>query len=268
MISSPYMAEPGKKIKLSKFDPDEVGDFKDKEHALPDIEANVKKLDELQEVLYAQNQHSILIVLQAMDAGGKDGAIEYIFSGINPQGCQVTSFKVPTSHELARDYLWRYHLAVPPRGMIGIFNRSHYEAVLVERVKQIVPEKVWKKRYDQINSWEKMLVDEGMVILKFYLHISKDEQKRRLQSRLDDSHKNWKFEPGDLETRKHWDEYTEAFEDALTHCSTEAAPWYIIPSNRKWFRNWVISDIIVRALKGLKMEYPKAKVDVTKFKIE
>jgi len=263
----PYLVTPGKKFKLSKVDPSDSGKFKNKEAAEPAIEENLRQLDELQEVLYAQGKHSVLIVLQALDAAGKDGAIDHIFSGINPQGCQVTSFKVPTSHELARDYLWRYHEAVPPRGMIGIFNRSHYEAVLVERVKNIAPPDVVRKRYEHINAWEKMLADEGATIIKFYLHISKEEQRERLQARLDDPHKNWKFEPGDLDTRKLWDEYHEAYQDAICNCSTSYAPWYVIPADRKWFRNWAISEIIVRTLKDLKLEIPRPKVDVSQYRV-
>ena len=191
-MALPYLVTPGKKFKLSKVDPSDSGKFKKREDAQPAIEENLRQLDELQEVLYAQGKHSVLIVLQALDAAGKDGTIDHLFSGINPQGCQVTSFKVPTSHELARDYLWRYHEAVPPRGMIGIFNRSHYEAILVERVKKIAPMEVVRKRFEHINAWEKMLADEGATIMKFYLHISKEEQRERLQARLDDPHKNWK----------------------------------------------------------------------------
>ncbi|HEY7116234.1 MAG TPA: PPK2 family polyphosphate kinase, partial [Tepidisphaeraceae bacterium] len=237
-------------------------------HAQPDVEDNLKKLDQLQEVLYAQSKFALLIVFQAMDAGGKDGAIEHIFSGVNPQGCSVTSFKVPSHLELAHDYLWRYHQAVPHKGMIGIFNRSHYEAVLVERVKEIVPKKVWSARYEQINEFEGMLADENTAILKFYLHISKDEQKDRLQARIDDPKKNWKFNPGDLEERQRWDDYMAAFQDALENCSTQDAPWYVIPSNRKWFRNWAISDIIVRRMKQLPLEFPRPVEDIEKYKIK
>lgn len=268
MIDSPFLVKPGSRFKLSRIDPDDHGHFRDKEHAVPDVEQNLKKLDELQEVLYAQSTCAILIVFQAMDAGGKDGAIEHIFSGVNPQGCSVTSFKVPSHLELAHDYLWRYHQAVPRKGMIGIFNRSHYESVLVERVKNIVPKKVWSRRYQHINDFERMLSDENIVIMKFYLHISKDEQKARLQARIDNKEKNWKFEPGDLETRKHWDDYMDAFNDALSETSTDYAPWYAIPSNRKWFRNWAISDIIVRTLKRLKMQFPTPVEGVEHFRID
>ena len=268
MIQSPYLVRPGKKFKLDDFDPDDTGKFKGKEDAAAATKANLEKLDELQEVLYAQAKYAILVVLQAMDAGGKDGTIEHLFSTVNPQGCQVTSFKAPSASELAHDYLWRYHLAAPARGMIGIFNRSHYEAVLVERVKGIVGKDVWSKRYAHINAFEEMLADENVVIMKFYLHISKEEQKRRLESRLKDAHKNWKFNPGDLEERKRWDDYMAAFEDALGKCSTERAPWYVIPANKKWFRNWAVSDVIDRTLKTLDLEYPKAMKGIEKFKVE
>jgi len=268
MVDSPYLVSPGKKFKLSKHDPDDTGKFKDRDHVKADVEDNLKALDELQQVLYAQAKHAVLVVFQAMDAGGKDGAIEHIFSGVNPQGCAVTSFKAPSHLELAHDYLWRYHLATPTKGTIGIFNRSHYEAVLVERVKSICPKKVWSQRYDQINAFEERLAAEGMTILKFYLNISKDEQKERLQSRLDDPTKNWKFNPGDLEERKRWDDYMDAFQDALEKCSTKHAPWYVIPSNKKWFRNYAISDIIVRALKELPLEFPKPIEGIEKYKID
>jgi PPK2 family polyphosphate:nucleotide phosphotransferase len=268
MTPSPYLAAPGKKFKLSKFDPDETGKYTDKEHAQPDVDANLKALDKLQEVLYADARYAVLIVFQAMDAGGKDGAIEHIFSGLNPQGCSVASFKAPSHLELAHDYLWRYHMAVPRDGMIGIFNRSHYEAILVERVRGIVPKKVWRKRYKHIRDFEEMLTDENVVLMKFYLNISKDEQKRRLQSRLDDPKKNWKFNPGDLEERKRWDAYMEAFEDAIAETSTENAPWYVIPSNHKWYRNLVISDIVVRTMKKLPLEYPKAVEGIQNYKLD
>lgn len=267
MIDSPYLVKPGKKFNLAKCDPGDTGKFKDKEHALPDIEDNLKQLDKLQEVLYAQAKYALLIVFQAMDAGGKDGAIEHIFCGVNPQGCDVTSFKVPTHLELAHDYLWRYHMATPKKGLIGIFNRSHYESVLVERVRGIAPKKVWSRRYEQINQFESMLASENTVILKFYLNISKDEQKDRQEDRIKDPTKNWKFNPGDLEERKFWDDYMDAFDDALEKCSTSVAPWYAIPSNKKWFRNWAISDIIVRTLKELPLEFPQPIDGIEKYKV-
>ncbi|QOV89928.1 polyphosphate kinase 2 family protein [Humisphaera borealis] len=256
LADSPYLVTPGKKFKLSDRDPDDTGDFKNKTAAVEPTQKNLEQLDELQELLYAEGKHALLVVFQAMDTAGKDGSIEHVFSGLDPQGCMVASFKVPTTLEKSHDFLWRCHQAVPPKGMIGIFNRSHYEAVLVERVMGITTKDVWSRRFDHINAFERLLADEGVTIVKFYLHISKEEQKKRLQARLDDPAKQWKFAVGDLDTRKRWDEYMEAYQDALRECSTEHAPWYVVPSDRKWFRNWVISDTIVRTLKKLKMEYP------------
>lgn len=258
MIDSPYLVQPGRKLKLSKRATDDTGRFKDKDDAEKAWRKNLEHLDELQEVLYAQARHAVLIIFQAMDTGGKDGAIEHVFSGLNPQGCAVTSFKVPTPLELSHDYLWRIHQQVPPRGMIGIFNRSHYESVLVERVKALVTKTVWSRRFDHINAFEKLLSDEGVTILKFFLHISKDEQKRRLQARLDDPAKHWKINPKDLDERARWNDYLAAYEDALEKCSTDHAPWYIIPSDRKWFRNWVVSDTLVRTMQKLHLKFPKA----------
>jgi len=256
MVDSPYLVRPGQKFHLSEAPTNDVGRFADKQAAEPEVKKNLKKLDELQEVLYAQAEHAVLIVFQAMDAGGKDGAIDFVFSGLNPQGCQVTPFKVPNALEKAHDFLWRHHVACPPKGMIGIHNRSHYEAVLVERVNDIAPERVWERRYDHINEFERRLSDEGTTIVKFFLHISKEEQKARLQARLDNPAKHWKFNLGDLEERKKWDEYQAAYEDVLTRCSTEYAPWYVVPADRKWYRNWVVSDVIVRTLKKLDLRFP------------
>jgi PPK2 family polyphosphate:nucleotide phosphotransferase len=267
MIESPYLVEPGKKLKLAKRDTSDKGNFADRTDAEPLVAKNLQKLSALQEVLYGEGKRSLLVVFQAMDAGGKDGAIRHIFSGVNPQGCQVTSFKAPSTIERAHDFLWRVHMQVPPRGMIGIFNRSHYEDVLIVRVHNIVPKDVWSKRYDHINNFEKMLADEGTTILKFYLHISKDEQKERLQARLDEKDKNWKFNPEDLVERTMWNQYMEAFEDALEKTSTKHAPWYVVPSDRKWFRNWVISDTIVKALKELDLKFPKPQEGLDKVKI-
>jgi PPK2 family polyphosphate:nucleotide phosphotransferase len=267
MIDSAYLVKPGKKIKLSDFPTDDTGDFKDKEDALKPTKAHLRKLVELQDVLYAQAHYAVLIVFQAMDGGGKDGAIKHVFSGVNPQGCSVTSFKVPTPLELAHDFLWRVHVACPAKGMIGIFNRSHYESVLVERVKALVPEKVWEKRYKHINQFERCLAEENTVILKFFLHISYDEQKRRMQRRLDDPSRNWKFSPSDLKERKRWDDYMEAYDDALSKCSTDYAPWYVVPADHKWYRNYVISDLIVRRLKKLDLHYPPPMENLNKIKV-
>ena len=268
MVDSPYLVAPGSKVKLSQFSTNDTGPFRSKEDAQPATRENLERLHDLQELLYAEAKHAVLVVLQAMDTGGKDGTIDFVFSGCDPQGCSVTSFKTPTKLELAHDFLWRVHAAAPPRGIIGIFNRSHYESVLVERVKQLVPEKVWAARYEHINTFEKLLADENTTVVKFFLHISKDEQKKRLESRLNDAHKQWKFDPGDLEERKHWDEYMEAYEDALRKCSQKYAPWYVVPSDRKWYRNWVVSDVLVRTLEELDMKYPKPAPGLDKIEVE
>jgi PPK2 family polyphosphate:nucleotide phosphotransferase len=267
MSQSPYLVDPGEKINLNKRPTSDKGSFEDKDDAQKATDKKLERLRELQEILYAQGKHALLVVFQAMDAGGKDGAIKSVFNGVNPQGCAVTSFKVPTSLELSHDFLWRIHQAVPEKGMIGIFNRSHYESVLVERVKKLVPESVWSKRYDHINAFEKLLADEGTTIVKFYLHISKDEQRERLQDRIKDPNKHWKFNPKDLEEREHWDAYIAAFEDALQKCSTPHAPWYVVPADRKWYRNWVIADVLVRTLEKLDLKYPPAAEGIDKITI-
>lgn len=248
---------PGQKIKLKDIDPNDTGQIKNKREAKTLLASNIKRMAELQNVLYAEGKHALLIVLQAMDAGGKDGTIRSIMSGVNPQGVRVTSFKKPTEEELAHDFLWRIHKATPPKGMIGIFNRSHYEDVLVVRVHKLVPKKIWQARYAHINNFESLLTDSGVTILKFYLHISKEEQKERFEARLEQPHKRWKFNPADLNERALWDDYMQAFEDAFNRCSSEAAPWYIVPANKKWYRNLVIAETIVNTLEGLKLKYPQ-----------
>jgi PPK2 family polyphosphate:nucleotide phosphotransferase len=264
-----HLVEPGKKIKLAERDPQDTGDFKGgKEDGLKEIAKLNEKLQELQELLYAEGKHKVLVVLQAMDTGGKDGAIRRVFDGVNPQGVKVASFKVPTAEEMAHDYLWRVHKVVPANGELVIFNRSHYEDVLVVRVHNYVPKEVWSKRYEQINAFEKLLAENGTTILKFFLHISKDEQKERLQARLDDPTKHWKFSLGDLGERKLWDDYQSAYEDALSKTSTEYAPWYVVPANRKWYRDLVISKVLVETLEGLKMKYPEPKDDLSGVVIE
>jgi PPK2 family polyphosphate:nucleotide phosphotransferase len=268
MVESPYLVTPGGKFKLSDQPTDDTGKFKSKEDAAGPTKKNLERLAELQELLYAEAKHALLVVFQAMDTGGKDGALEFVFNGCDPQGCQVTSFKTPTPLELSHDFLWRHHQATPPLGMIGIFNRSHYEDVLIVRVKSLAPEKVWSKRYDHINGFEKMLADEGTTIVKFFLHISKDEQKRRLEARLKEPHKQWKFNPGDLAERKLWDQYMEAYEDAIRKCSQKSAPWYVVPADRKWYRNWVLSDVLVRTLEELDMKYPKPAPGLDKIVVE
>jgi PPK2 family polyphosphate:nucleotide phosphotransferase len=214
------------------------------------------ELIQLQARLYAEGRRSLLVVLQAMDAGGKDSTIRRIFSGVNPQGVRVTSFKEPSKRELSHDFLWRIHREVPPAGMIGIFNRSHYEDVLVTRVENLVPEDVWRLRYDHINSFERLLVDSDVTILKFMLHISKAEQQERFEERLTHPEKHWKFSPQDIVKRRHWESYMEAYDDVLAHCSTEWAPWYVIPADQKWYRNLAISRVIVQTLRELDPQYP------------
>jgi len=252
-----HIVKPGKKVHLKEIDPNFTGPYHDKQEARKQQKAYRERLIELQELLYAEGKHSLLIVLQGMDTSGKDGTIRHVMGGVNPQGCVVTPFKVPTPEELAHDYLWRVHKVVPPKRMIGIFNRSHYEDVLVVRVHNLVPPQMWRQRYEQIVQFEKHLAENGVTILKFFLHISKDEQKRRLQARLDDPTKQWKFALGDLKERELWDEYQAAYEDALNLTSTEWAPWYVIPANRKWYRNLAVGRIIVEALEGFDMHYPE-----------
>jgi PPK2 family polyphosphate:nucleotide phosphotransferase len=247
--------KPGKHIKLADFDPDYHGDWikQTAKEAETDLEA---RMDVLQEKLYAQGKYALLVVLQAMDAGGKDGAMKKVFKGVNPQGFKIANFKAPTPLELAHDFLWRVHQQVPPKGYIGIFNRSHYEDVLVVRVNNIVPEDVWRARYDHINNFEKMLSDNGVKILKFFLHISKEEQKERFQARLDDPQKHWKFSLGDLPVREKWEDYMQAYSDAISSCNTDYAPWHIVPANKKWYRDYIITKTIVDTLESMPLKYP------------
>ncbi len=253
-----YLVESGVKVSLSNWDPNDTGEFKgNKEKVLAESEKLNQSLEDLHEVLYAEHKHKILIVLQAMDTGGKDGVIRHVFDGVNPQGARVANFKEPTAEELDHDYLWRVHKQVPVKGELVILNRSHYEDVLIVRVHGLVPPEVWRKRFDQINAFEQMLSETGTTILKFYLHIDKDEQKKRLQARLDNPNKHWKFRRGDLQERKLWPEYMQAYEDVLNKTSTAAAPWYIVPANHKWYRDLVISSILVDTLDGLKMKFPE-----------
>lgn len=222
-----------------------------------------KEIIELQRRLYAEGQQKLLVILQAMDAGGKDSTIRKVFKGVNPQGVAVHSFKVPSKEELAHDFLWRVHEHVPAKGMIGVFNRSHYEDVLVVRVHDIVPESVWRPRYAHINNFEKLLAETGTRILKFYLHISKNEQKERFQDRLDVPEKNWKFSIDDLKKRGYWDDYMAAYQEMLVQTTTDYAPWYVIPANQKWYRNFAIANVIASTLKELNPQYPSTEVDVS-----
>ena len=259
---------PGETVRLARIDPDDSGAFHDKEAGARQLEKDVARLAELQERLYAENSRALLIVLQAMDTGGKDGTIKHVMSAVNPTGCQVKSFKVPSEEERHHDYLWRVHAAVPRLGNIGIFNRSHYEEVLVARVHGLVPKKVWSARYEQINRFEEYLHDNGVTLLKFFLHISKAEQKRRLRARLDDADKLWKFDEGDLAERERWDDYQDAYQDALTRCSTSWAPWFVIPSDKKWYRNLAVARIVVKTLEDMDPRPPRPKFDPSRIAIE
>jgi len=254
-----YRVEPGERISLETIDPDQSEHYRKKKDVARELEKQRRRISDLQARLYAENEQGLLIVLQAMDTGGKDGTIKHVFSGVNPQGCRVSSFKRPSAEEANHDFLWRYHKSVPARGRIGIFNRSHYEDVLVVRVKGLVPEEVWRGRYGQINSFERNLTLDGITVLKFFLHISKDEQKRRLQSRLDNPDKRWKFPSADIKERAFWDDYQAAFDDALTDCSTEHAPWYVVPANKKWYRNLVIARTIADTLAAIDPQFPPAE---------
>jgi len=265
-IKSPWLIEPHQKVSLAEFDSSAHHGLS-KEVAEAALAAHRKRLAELQDVLYAGQKHSVLIVLQGMDTAGKDGTISHIFSGVNPQGCDVASFKVPTSLEARHDFLWRCHAKTPAAGMIAIFNRSHYEQVLAPRVHKLIDGKTAHRNMEQINDFESMLAENGTLILKFFLHISRDEQKKRLESRLEDPDKHWKFSDADLRERAFWSEYQDAYEDILSRTSRKHAPWFVIPSDRKWFRNDAISAILADALSGLDLAYPKPTVDVSKIKL-
>jgi PPK2 family polyphosphate:nucleotide phosphotransferase len=267
-ILKKYIIPPNHKIDLSDYDPNDTGPFRDKDAALADIEKDRLKLIDLQERLYAEKKRSLLVVLQGIDTSGKDGTIRHVMSGVNPQGVQVNSFEVPTAEDLAHDYLWRVHRVAPARGRIGIFNRSHYEDVLVVRVHELVPRKTWQARYEQINNFERMLTENGTTVVKCFLYIDKDQQKQRLQERLDAPEKNWKFQKSDLAERKFWDEYMMAYEDVLSKCSTAIAPWIVVPANRKWYRNFVIMRAVVETLEKMDPQYPPPAPDLDKVVIE
>ncbi len=267
MKISPYIVTPGEKVSLKKRDSGDTGSYADRKAAESDLKKSVERLARYQDVLYAQDTHALLIIFQAMDAAGKDGTIKHVMSGINPQGCQVYSFKAPSAEELDHDYLWRCMKALPERGRIGIFNRSYYEEVLITRVhpevlarqklpKEGKPEKVICRRFEEINHFERYLERNGIHVLKFFLHVSKEEQRKRFLERLEDPAKHWKFSSSDLAEREHWNEYMKAYEDLLTHTSTEWAPWHIIPADHKWFTRVLAASIIVERLKALKLSYP------------
>jgi PPK2 family polyphosphate:nucleotide phosphotransferase len=260
--------KPGAKIDLDDIDPDDTSGLQKG----PDVEnlmvEQLTRLYELQGKFRADAKHALLIVLQGLDASGKDGTIRHVFSGVNPQGCEVDSFKAPTEKELAHDYLWRIHPECPRKGLIEIFNRSHYEDVLVVRVDELLPEKVWRKRYRHICEFERMLADCDTVILKFYLHISRKEQKRRMMARLEDPEKNWKFSEADLRVRVKWNAYREAYNEALTRTNTDYAPWHIVPADAKWHRNLVVARTVVNALEKLRPKFPKSRIDLTKVQVK
>jgi len=264
--------KPGKKVSVKDYNNDFIDDFKDKKDAEEKLQKDIERLSDLQDVLYSSGKYSLLIILQAMDAAGKDSTIKHVMSGVNPQGCDVTAFKQPNSEELSHDYLWRIHKALPPRGKIGIFNRSYYEDVLVVKVhpeyllNQKIPsidsvDKIdkdfWKARYDEINNFEKLISNNGTKIIKFFLNVSKKEQKKRFLKRIDTEHKNWKFSAADLKERALWDKYMDAYSDAISATSTEYAPWYIIPADNKWFMRAAVGDIIAGTLESMNLSYPK-----------
>ena len=264
-----YRIRPGTKVKLSDFDPDGETELAgDKERGIALLERLKEDLNQLQRKLYAERRHRLLVVLQGMDGGGKDGTVRNVFSGIDPHGLRVISFKSPTALELDHDFLWRVHREAPARGEITIFNRSHYEDILAVKVKNLLPKTVWEKRYDHIVNFERLLTDEGTTVLKFFLHISREEQARRLKARLENPDKHWKFNPDDLSDRKLWPQYTAAYEEALTRTSTENAPWHVVPANRKWYRNAVIASIVRDTLAKLELKYPPPGWDLTGVTVE
>ena len=267
-LAKPYRVSDGDKFRLKDFDPQDTGEFKSKEEAKGLLEKSVAHIEELQDKLYAQDRWCLLLIFQAMDAAGKDGAIKHVMSGINPQGCQVYSFKAPSNEELDHDYLWRTTRNLPERGRIGIFNRSYYEEVLVVRVHpdvlehEKIPAKLrskdtWKERFQDICSFERYLSRNGTVIRKFFLNVSKKEQKRRFLARLEEPEKNWKFSPEDVREREHWDDYMQAYEDMIRNTATKHAPWYVVPADNKWFTRLVVAAAIVETLEGLKLSYPE-----------
>jgi PPK2 family polyphosphate:nucleotide phosphotransferase len=257
----------GRRVKLADWDPEETLGHKKDAGTEEAIARSIARLDELQYLMYADHRHALLVVLQGMDAAGKDGTIRHVMSGLNPQGCRVTAFKAPSAEQAEHDFLWRVHQAVPPLGDIAIFNRSHYEDVLVARVRKLVPKDLWARRYEQINRFEQFLAESGVVVLKFFLHISRDEQRRRFEERLRDPTKQWKLSPADFDDRKYWEDYVDAYQDALARCSTPSAPWFIVPANKKWFRNLAVAHLLVEALKRLDMKFPKPSFDVSRFTV-
>jgi len=264
-----WSIEPDTKVDLGRHDPgDRSGAPGDQEATEAATAELLGKIEQLQERLWAEGKQALLVVLQAMDAGGKDGTIKKVFGGVNPQGCRVAAFKEPTPAELAHDFLWRVHQVVPKHGEITIFNRSHYEDVLIVRVHDIVPKKVWQERYELINDFERTLAEAGTTIVKFFLHISKDEQADRFRQRIDNPDKRWKFRSGDLAERKLWDDYQQAYGDAIARTSTHVAPWYVVPADHKWFRDWVVSTVLVETLERMNPKFPEPEEDLSKVVVE
>jgi len=260
------VVEPGARVRLSKINPSYSGKHESHEDALPEIQKHVQRMDKLQYLLYADANQSLLVVLQALDAAGKDGVIRHVFSGMNPQGTSVFGFKQPSRDEAAHDFLWRSHLRTPGKGEVVIFNRSYYEDVLVVRVHKLVPKSVWSKRYALINDFESMLAQDGTRILKFFLHISPEEQLARFQQRLDDPSRHWKISESDYSERELWPKYVEAYEEAIAETSTKDAPWYIVPANHKWFRNLAVSQIIADTMSEMGLKLPPTRVDISKIR--
>ena len=264
MKNQPVTVKPP--IRLANFDPNFTGEL-DKIRAREKTERLCQRIAELQQMLYANANHAVVLLLQGMDTSGKDGVAKHILEFVTPSGIETTNFRAPSAEERAHDFLWRIHKAVPRYGNIGVFNRSHYEDVLIVRVLKLQPPSVWRARYDQINAFEKLLTENGVVLLKFFLHISKREQAERLQARLDNPAKNWKFESADLEMRKRWNQFQKAYEDALNRCSTPHAPWHIVPADRKWYRDYVVARVTVEALEKLHLKWPKPREDLSRIKI-
>jgi len=260
--------QPGTRVSLQDYDPGDTGAYKSAKEADEHLREQIEDLVKLQNLLYADGRYAVLVVLQGMDTSGKDGTIRHVMSGLSPLGVEVRAFKAPNDEERTHDFLWRVHKAVPPLRYIGIFNRSHYEDVLVVRVHELVPREVWKTRYEQINDFEKSLTQNNLVVLKFFLHISKKEQKRRLEKRLQDPTRYWKFSLKDIEERKYWSAYRKAYEAALSRCSTAWAPWHIVPADHKWYRNLVVAEVLVKTLHDLDLNYPKPTVDISKITVK
>ena len=267
-MTQPITVPPGTKIRLDDFDPGYAGDVEGKKEASKELAANSRALADLGYRLYAEHRRALLLVLQGMDTAGKDGTIRHVMRGFNPQSCRVKSFKQPSIEELDHDFLWRISRALPPKGDVGIFNRSHYEDVLVVRVHNLVPKSEWQTRYDRINAFEKLVVEGGTTIVKVFLFISKERQRTRLQARLDNPDKRWKFSHADVKERGYWDEYTRAYEEALTRCNTDHAPWHIVPSNRKWYRNLIVSRILCKTLRKMDPQFPPAEEGIEGIVVE